>query len=116
LSFSQLPFPLPPLLIHDVIYKIIDRYLLAEIASVPHWLASVWNMTERKFRSGPHLIDTGDLLFIYCVGERPGADAVYIATVVDKTAGGIDGPLGAWVPLDEVCRVFPILKMPRHSK
>ena len=70
---------------------------------------------ERKFRSRPHGVDGGDLLSIDRVGERPGANAIDIATVINKTASGFDGLLGAWMLRDVRCRVFAILNVPHHG-
>jgi hypothetical protein len=56
--------------------------------------------SERKFHSRPHGIDAGDLLSIDRVGEWPGANAIDIATVINETARGFDGLLGAWMLCD----------------
>ena len=67
------------------------------------------------FFPSPDGVDTGYLVSSDRVDERSCADAANIAAVIDKTAGGFDGLLGAWMPHDVVRRVFPILNVPRHS-
>jgi hypothetical protein len=44
--------------------------------------------------------------------ESMSANAIDIATVINKTASGFEGLLGAWMPCNVRCRVFAILNVP----
>jgi hypothetical protein len=82
-----------------------------------HGNASKTGSFERRrdssgLRPRPEGIDSGDLIFRYRVVERSRADAVNVATLVDKGAGSLNGLFGGCIPRDMVHLVFSILDMP----
>jgi hypothetical protein len=67
------------------------------------------------FCPGPDGINTGDFVFADRIGERPGANAIDIAAIINQMAGRFDGQLGAWIPDDVIHRGQSILNVPCHG-
>jgi hypothetical protein len=64
----------------------------------------------------PEGINTGDFALADRIGERPGANAVDIAAIINQMAGRFDGQLGAGIPGDVIHRAHSILNVPCHGR
>jgi hypothetical protein len=91
-----------------------DHFVLGLTACHKVHRVSDRGFAERKFRLHPNSVDTGDLGFGDRVVERPQTDAVNIAAIIEKTASGFDGLLGAWIPHEPIYRFVSILNEPCH--
>jgi hypothetical protein len=60
-------------------------------------------------------VDAGDLVFIECVAAKAGSDAEDSATVVEQSAGRLNGRQFSWIPCDVICPVESEADMPGHG-
>jgi hypothetical protein len=75
------------------------------------------NAAQTRLCPRPKFMDTRDIGSGNRVGQRPGADAVNVAAIIDEPAGRLDGLLRACVSSDAVRGVFvsTVLYVPTHS-
>jgi hypothetical protein len=60
----------------------------------------------------PEGTNTGGFVLAHRIGERPRADAIDIAAVINQMAGRFDDQFPVWIPDDVVHRAQSILNVP----